>query len=160
MYHKRKIVCSQRINIFFNIFCPVERCGVTPHCLYCNSLGPDSSFQPVVKIEEEQPHMKNNLDNFCEIGNHPFRTYLKLSEKLTRSFLLFEYKWCYQFCCYISIASALSKLLQQFNFIKYIRLIHVFGFKFLNRPLLTSVNQFRVIGQFRYPLKKRKPLVS
>ena len=23
---------------FFNRFCPVEKCGVTPHCLYCDSL--------------------------------------------------------------------------------------------------------------------------
>ena len=26
------------LNIFFNRFSPVERCGVTPHCLYCDSL--------------------------------------------------------------------------------------------------------------------------
>ena len=23
---------------FLNTFCPVEKCGVTPHCLYCDSL--------------------------------------------------------------------------------------------------------------------------
>ena len=25
-------------SIFFNSFCPVEKCGVTPHCLYNDSL--------------------------------------------------------------------------------------------------------------------------
>ena len=30
--------CLSFRNIFFNRFCPVEKCGVTPHCLYRDSL--------------------------------------------------------------------------------------------------------------------------
>ena len=26
------------VNIFFNRFCPVEKCGVTPHCFYQDLL--------------------------------------------------------------------------------------------------------------------------
>ena len=26
------------LNIFLNMFCPSEKCGVTPHCLYNDSL--------------------------------------------------------------------------------------------------------------------------
>ena len=31
-------VNTQVFSIFFNTFCPVEKCGVTPQCLYRDSL--------------------------------------------------------------------------------------------------------------------------
>ena len=30
--------CLSFLNIFFNRFCPVEKCGVTPHCLHRDLL--------------------------------------------------------------------------------------------------------------------------
>ena len=38
LHHLLSVDLSKSFQYFFNSFCPVENRGVTPHCLYCDSL--------------------------------------------------------------------------------------------------------------------------
>ena len=69
------------LNIFFNRFCPVEKCEVTPHYLYRDSLTLISQNQhSSTSLSVLQKTLTSSLR-----GNHPFKTFAKFSEKLTFS---------------------------------------------------------------------------